>query len=103
MPKPDESNRSKNEGKDNAYFGLMEIAGTSGRYQMLSLLIWSAMWFITGSLLLGTPFFFYNPVYSCEGDPSFSQQSLSCLNYVCAMPRDQRQSFRVEQVTTIAT
>jgi|LakMenEpi03Aug12_release.lakeMendotaPanAssembly.Ray.scaffolds.fasta_scaffold1108559_1 hypothetical protein len=45
----------------------MEYVGAYGRYQKISMVIWCIMWLVTGTILLGTPFFMYNPPYSCKG------------------------------------
>ena len=44
-------------------FVLMEKVGTSGKYQFLSLVLWCSVWFVTGLVLLGTPFLVYDPPY----------------------------------------
>lgn len=45
----------------------MQFVGTYGKYQKVSLIIWSIMWLVTGSILLGTPFLMFNPDYTCTG------------------------------------
>jgi hypothetical protein len=43
------------------------MVGSNGKYQKMSLVIWCVLWLITGSILLGTPFFMLNQPYQCEG------------------------------------
>lgn len=47
------------------YFDLIEKVGAEGKYQIIVMLISSLAWFVTGILLLGTGFIYYNPAFDC--------------------------------------
>lgn len=53
---------------DRIFFQLMEKAGTSGRYQIITTFLWSLTAYLCGGLLFITPFLFYQEPYQCEGD-----------------------------------
>ena len=53
--------------------------GAHGKYQYLSLVLWCLFWFITGNILLGTPFLFYQANYTCTEYSSNSE----CHDFVC--------------------
>lgn len=48
----------------------MELVGSDGRYQKVSMALWCILWLSTGTILLGTPFFMNNPPYICDGTQS---------------------------------
>ena len=51
-------------------FQLVDKVGSSGRYQFLSLIIWCFQWYVTGTILSGTPFLVYDPPYNCPSLPN---------------------------------
>ena len=68
------------------FYSILEKVGASGRYQTLSLVIWSLIIFVAGSTSFFNVFLFYQDEYQCSSE-------LNCHDYVCALPEDERYAF----------
>ena len=60
----------------------MEKVGVEGNYQTILSIILCLIGFITGGIVLVTPFLFYQDPYHCSNNLVGKQ----CLNYVCLLP-----------------
>lgn len=74
---------------ERVYFQLLEKVGSMGRYQKITIALWSIISYLCGGLMLITPFLFYQDPYQCTqttGDQS-------CHDFVCSLPSEQRYSY----------
>jgi hypothetical protein len=53
----------------NRYFRLMEVVGTTGKYQNIVLLLFCVLVFVVGSLSLGNPYYFAVAPYTNCPEP----------------------------------
>ena len=67
------------------YFNLIELAGDSGPYQVLLVVLFGLTWFSAAVILLSTAFLFRLRDFDCyaHGLVLTSQQ---CSEYVCQLP-----------------
>lgn len=69
---------------------LIEKVGSKGKYQKIVLLIFCLVWYVTGTILLGTGFIFLNPSFDC---PGYGLLTDNCYDFVCSLNSDQWQDF----------
>jgi hypothetical protein len=79
-----------------AFYSVLEKVGANGRYQTLSLIIWSLIAFVAGSSSFFNVFLFYQDEYQCSSQTN-------CREYVCALPEDQRSAFVNPNFSSLAS
>ena len=73
---------TENEKPDSrVFFSMLEKAGTAGRYQKITTLIYCVIGYMCGGLMLIIPFLFYEDPYDCKGD----YPADSCFDEVCKL------------------
>lgn len=73
---------------DRVFFSLLEKAGIMGKYQIITIIIMCMIGFLTGGLILITPYLFYQDPYECPNSVTGT-----CSDYVCSLPLDQRGAY----------
>ena len=58
---------------DRVFFSLQEKVGSMGKYQKLTVALWCLVGYLTGGLMLITPYLFYQDPYVCGDDYSTKQ------------------------------
>lgn len=60
---------------------MLEKAGTAGRYQQITTLIWCIVGYLCGGLMLIIPYLFYQDPYDCTGKYAGD----NCQEHVCSL------------------
>lgn len=66
-----------------------QAPGTMGKYQIIAVTIMCVLGYLTGGLMLITPYIFYQDPYQCPD----SIPGSNCFDYVCSLPLDVRAAF----------
>jgi hypothetical protein len=71
------------------FFAMLEKAGTTGKYQKITTLIWCIVGYLCGGLMLIIPYLFYQDPYDCSSE-GLTQ---GCLEFVCTKSEAERIHF----------
>lgn len=67
---------------DRVFYSLLERAGTMGNYQIFAVIMMCLIGYITGGVMLITPYIFYQDPYHCPNPIP----GMTCFDYVCSFP-----------------
>lgn len=67
---------------------MLEKAGIQGRYQITLGIVMSLISYLTGGMMLITPYLFYQDPYVCPSQSLLNPKS--CLDFVCSKPVEER-------------
>ena len=79
------------------FYGLLERVGGNGKYQTISLCVWSCIMMVMGTTTFFIPFLFYQNDYQCP------EGVTNCKEYVCSLPASERTQFVHDDLYSLAT
>jgi MFS family permease len=79
-----------------AFYSVLERVGGRGEYQRFSLVFWSLMFMVSGSVSYFSPFLFYQQGYACP-------DAADCKEFVCNLAPAQREAFIDPSFTSLAS
>jgi hypothetical protein len=66
---------------------MLERAGTFGKYQKITTILWCAVGYLCGGLMLIIPYLFYEDPYVCK------DRTEGCQEYACGFEPSKRGDF----------
>lgn len=75
-------------GFERLFYNLLLRVGALGKYQYISLIIWSIPYMLAASVIFFNPLLFYQAPYNCA-DLNASQ----CDTHVCSLPQELRNPY----------
>ena len=82
---------------ERVFYGLLERVGGNGRYQAITLCVWSLLMIVIGSTKFFLPYLFYQTNYQCPAEHG------DCKEYVCSLPLDERAPFVQDGLSSLAS
>jgi hypothetical protein len=84
--------------KEGIFFTLITKVGSNGRYQLALFFTLTAISLLCGSVILITPFLFYEDKYNCDKLEIATDTYKQCLDLICEFPLEAREYYLPDEI-----